>query len=288
MGVLLSVIVIWESPESGSRLLGGPKNQEYNMKKFALLFATLLTCSAAIPAGAEGWYLRGTLGFEWSLSADYSDTDSTATNPPALFGAGPGRDGQPIGADGDFGRFPLVEAAVGKQILPWLRSELAVAYRPDMQYRGQTNFRGVPGEQSVSANADSLSGMANLFLDIAGLFGVNLGSFQPYMGGGVGVTHNRLSEMTYNFPSNPGAHKITITPTGKNTDIAFMAAIGTGIALSDRILLDSSYLYTDLGQVHTDAGKAYLNNIPAGIDIAETWAPLRTHGVFAGVRYLFP
>ena len=33
--------------------------------------------------------------------------------------------------------------------------------------------------------------------------------------------------------------------------------------------------------------KAYLNNIPAGIDIAETWAPLRSHGVFAGIRYLF-
>ena len=116
------------------------------MKKFILLFAALLACSEAIPAGAAGWYMRGSLGVERSLSTDYSDTDSTATNPPALFGTGPGRDGRPIGAYGDFGRFPLLEAAVGKQILPWLRSELAATYRPDMQYRGQVNFRSVPGE----------------------------------------------------------------------------------------------------------------------------------------------
>jgi opacity protein-like surface antigen len=157
-----------------------------------------------------------------------------------------------------------------------------------MKYRGQANFRGVPGEQPVSASADSLSGMANLFLDVAGLTGANLGRFQPYMGGGIGVAQNRLGEMTYGFPRNPGAHKVTVTPGGNRTDIAFMAAIGTGIALSERTVLDISYRYTDLGRVHTDAGKAYLNNIPTGIDIAETWAPLRTHGVSAGIRYLFP
>ena len=93
--------------------------------------------------------------------------------------------------------------------------------------------------------------------------------------------------MTYGFPANPGKHKITVTPSGEKTDVAFMVGVGTGIVLSKRIVLDLSYRYTDLGRVYTDAGKAYLNNIPAGIDIAETWAPLRSHGVFAGIRYLF-
>ena len=257
------------------------------MRTFVLLFAVILLLGTAVPAGTAGWYLRGTFGFEWSLAADFSDVDSTSTNPPALFGTGPGSDGRRIGAYGDFGRFPLAEAAVGKQILPWLRSEVAIAYRPDMQYRGQANFRGVPDEQPVSARADSLSGMANLFLDIAGFTGANLGRFQPYVGGGVGVAHNRLGEMTYLFPGNPGAHKITVTPAGSRTDIAFMASVGTGIVVSRRILLDISYRYTDLGRVSTDPGKMYLDTVPAGVDIAETRASLRTHGVFAGVRYLF-
>lgn len=257
------------------------------MRELGFWFAVFLVFSMASPAGAAGWYLRGTLGFEWSFAADYSDSDSTSTNPPALFGTGPGSDGRRIGVEGDFGRFPLAEVAVGKQILPWFRSELAVAYRPDMQYRGNANFRGIPGEQPVSASADSLSCTVNLFLDIADLLTANLGSFHPYVGGGVGVAHNRLGEMTYLFPGNTGAHKITITPAGKKTDIVFMASIGTGIAISKRILLDISYRYSDLGHVRTEPGRAYLNNIPSGIDIAETWAPLRTHGVYTGIRYLF-
>ena len=258
------------------------------MKKFILLFTALLTLGLSVSAVGAGWYLHGTLGLERSLSTDFSDADSTATNPPALFGTGSGSDSRQIGSYGDFGRFPMVEAAVGKQILPWLRSELAVAYRADMQYRGQANFRGLPGEQPVSAKAHSLSGMANIFLDIAPLLGISLGSFQPYVGGGLGATYNGLSEMTYEFPGNTGAHKITITPCGNKTDFAFMATIGTGIALSATTLLDISYRYTELGRVQTDAGRAYLNNIPVGIDIASTWAPLRTQGIFAGLRYLIP
>lgn len=237
---------------------------------------------------AAGWYLRGMIGLERSFSADFSDAGSTAMKPPALFGTGSGNDGRQIGSYGDFSKFPIIEAAVGKQIISWFRSELAVTYRGDMQYRGQANFRGVPGEQTVSANANSLSGMANIFLDVASLIGVNFAIFQPYVGGGLGVTFNRLSEMTYEFPGNSGAHKITITPGGNKADFAFMATIGTGITLSDKTLFDISYRYTDLGSVQTDVGRAYLNNVPAGIDIASTWAPLRTHGIFAGIRYLIP
>jgi len=257
------------------------------MKRILLYFVLLLICGVAVPAGAAGWYVRGTVGFEWSLASDFSDRDSRATNPPAYFGTVSGSDGRQIGAYGDFGRFPLAEAALGKQILPWLRSELALAWRPDMQYRGGANFAGVAGEQPVSARADSVSGMVNLYLDIAGLNGVNLGRFQPYVGGGVGVAHNRLSEMTYRFPGNT-KHKLTLTPGGAKTDIAFMAAVGTGITLSKRIVLDISYRYTDLGRVETDPGRMVLDYTTATFAMDGTCAPLRTQGVFAGVRWLFP
>ena len=257
-----------------------------NMKRITLWLAILSLSGAAAPAQAAGWYLRGGAGFEWGLAADFSDEDSAATNPPAYFGTGPGSDGRRIGAYGDFGRFPGLEAAVGRQLLPWLRAEFSITYRPDMQYRAQANFRGVPGEQPVSARADSLSGTANLFLDVAGLPGVRLGRFQPYLGGGLGIAHNWLGEMTYEFPGL-AVHKVTVTPSGEKTDVAFLLTIGTGIVLTERVTLDVAYRYTDLGRVTTDPGTAYLNNVPAGIEIARTWAPLRSQGLFAGIRYLF-
>jgi opacity protein-like surface antigen len=95
-----------------------------------------------------------------------------------------------------------------------------------------------------------------------------------------------LREMTYRFPGL-AVHKVTITPSGEKTDVAFMATVGTGIVLTKRVILDIAYRYTDLGRIYTDAGKMYLNNLPAGEATAETWAPLPSHGLFAGFRYLF-
>jgi opacity protein-like surface antigen len=256
-------------------------------KLFIYIVISAIFAWVAGPAGAETWYLRGVAGLEKSLAADFSDEDVSAKNPPALFGTVSGNDGRPIGAYGDFGTFLLMEAAVGRRVLPWLRAELAVTYRPHMKYEGDANFAGVPGPQPVSSSADSMSALGLVYLDLAGMTKRNLGRFQPYIGGGAGVAHNRLDEVTYEFPNNPKKHKITITPSGSNTDIAFAAFIGTGIVLTDRLVLDISWRYTDLGRIYTDADRARLNNIPAGIMIAETWAPPRTHGLFTGIRYLF-
>jgi len=81
-------------------------------------------CSLSIPAVATAWCFRGTFGLERSFSADYSNANSAATNPPALFRTDVGRDGRQIGAYGDLGQFPMVEAAVGKQNHHWYRESI--------------------------------------------------------------------------------------------------------------------------------------------------------------------
>lgn len=237
---------------------------------------------------AAGWYVRGAVGYEWSLASDFSDTNCASTNPPALFGCANGNDGQPIGAYGDFGKFPLAEAAVGRQFLPWLRADLAVGYRFDMNYKGNANFLSVGTQQPVSAKADSISGMVNLFVDINGLLaGKKLWRFQPYMGGGVGLSYNRMDPMTFHFHDNPGSHKISITPSGDRKDFAFMLTVGTGIVLTEQLCLDIAYRYVDLGQVGTSSGNMFMDVIPAGITINDIESDLRTHGLAVGLRYLF-
>ncbi|MRR16042.1 MAG: porin family protein [Deltaproteobacteria bacterium] len=239
-------------------------------------------------ATAGGWYLRGAIGYEKSRSADMADVDCSSVSPPALFGCAAGDDGLPIGAYGDFGSFPLAEAALGRRLLPWLRVDLALTYRFHMNYDGNANFLSVGSSQPVSAKADSLSGMLNVFVDINGFLpGKKLWRFEPYLGGGAGFAYNRLGEMTFLFPGNPGAHKISITPAGDRTDFAYMLAAGTGIILTDRLSLDVAYRYSDLGRVETSAGNMFMDVIPAGIAVNGIESRLRTHGLTVGLRYQF-
>ncbi|MCE5264171.1 MAG: outer membrane beta-barrel protein [Deltaproteobacteria bacterium] len=251
----------------------------------ALLYFSFVLLPSS--AAASDWYLRGTFGYEWSRAADFSDTDCRSTNPPALFGCGKGGDGQPLGSSGDFGHFPLIEAAMGRQISPWLRADISLAYRFHMDYTGNANFLAVGARQPVSAEADSLSGMVNLFFDLAGIAGRPSGRFQPYVGGGIGLAYNRIGKVTFFFPENAGRHKVSVVPSGDRKGFAFMLAVGTGIVLTEHITLDLAYRYFDLGRVGTDPGNMAMDVLPAGIAISDIDAPLRTHGMAAGLRYRF-
>ncbi len=235
---------------------------------------------------ATQWYIRGSAGFDWTTDANFHDKDCSSENPAALFGCGSGSDGRSIGAYGDFGGFSVIEVAAGLYPLNWLRTDVSIMFRPEINYKGEANFLDVPGEQPVSADAYAWTGMVNLFLEIADLLHLNMGIFVPYVGGGVGLSYNHIGRMTYRFPGLT-KHTISVTPSGSNTDFAYTLTAGTGVQLSKNILLDVSYRYSDLGRVETNRGNMYMDSLPEGIEIAGTSAPLRTHGFLLGLRYLF-
>ncbi len=247
----------------------------------------ILLLVVAFPSGslAAQWYFRAAAGLEQSLSTEFHDIDGGSVNPPALFGKGAGSDGRPIGAYGDFGTSPAFEAAVGIQPLDWIRTDLSLAYRPRLDFTGNANFRGVPGNQPVSGDGEAWTAMVNCFLEIPKLFKVETGIFMPYVGGGAGISYNHIGRMTYLFPGNTN-HRISITPPGYSTDFAYMVTLGTGIRLSEGLILDISYRYSDLGRMKTDSGNMFMDTLPAGLEIAGTSARLQTHGVFLGFRYV--
>lgn len=250
------------------------------MKKIALI-ALLLSIGWAVAgetACRAEWYVRGGIAYEQSLDADFSDEDSGATDPPALFGTGVGGDGKPLGARGDFGAYPVLELALGRQITPWLRSEGIAQYRFNMTYGGNANFLGVGSNQPVSASADSLCGLVSLFVDVDGLVDM-AGPFHPYFGGGLGLAYNRVEEISLRFPGNSGRHKLSVVPAGDRKEVATLIAAGTGVVLSRALLLDVSYRYQDLGRIGTDRGLMVMDVLPSGIEIGEISAPLRTHGL---------
>jgi opacity protein-like surface antigen len=246
---------------------------------FLNLFLALFLASSAF--GGADYYIRISGGIDWLNDANFRDGGG---NGAALFGAANGSDGRPIGAYGDFDPYGFVEGAAGMRLLPWLRSEVALAYRPSMHYSGQANFIGVTGSQPVSGNADSLSSLLNFYFDANALPGVSFGRFQPYVGGGIGVAANWIGKMTYRFPQL-AKHNYSIIPGGEKTDLAFMATAGTGFELTKHLMLDVSYRYTDLGRVQTDPGIMEMDTTTQRI--GGTTAPLRAHGMLMGLRYHF-
>jgi len=246
------------------------------------LLSLLLSLALVSPACATEWYLRISGGVDWLKDVNFRDDGGGA----ALFGKVKGSDGKPIGAYGDFDTYGFVEGAAGLRLLPWLRSELALAYRPSMHFSGRANFLGVSGSQPVSGTADSLSGLLNFYFDANSLAGVALGRFQPYVGGGIGFATNGIGRMTYRFPQL-SYHTYSIVPSGERTDFAFMATAGTGFELTKHLLLDISYRYTDLGRVQTNAGTMRMDGSVPSVRIGGTSAPLRAHGMLMGLRYQF-
>ncbi|MBK5939912.1 outer membrane protein [Halochromatium roseum] len=241
----------------------------------------------ATTAESSDWYLRATLGGEQSNDADVFDRDCASQQPAALFGCVRGDDGRPIGAYGDFGRYPLIEVALGKRLLPWLRTDLSLGYRFDSDYQGNANFLSVGTHEPVSAQFESWSSMVNAFVDLAPLIEADLGRFQPFVGVGAGLAYNQLGKMTYRFPQNPYRHKLSVTPDGERTSFTYRLTAGTGIRLTDSLMLDLAVAYSDLGKVGTNAGVMAMNHVPRGIPIDETETHLRALGLSVGLRYGF-
>ena len=254
------------------------------LKRFALIMVCLVFCSgmggATVCFSAE-WYIQGSLGYERSRDADFRD-DHSSEAAADLFGEGSGEDGAPLGAYGDFGDYSMAQFAVGRRITAGLRAGIEAQYRWEMDYRGNANFRSVGDNQPVSAQARSLAVMATLYWDMSGV-----GLFQPYIGAGAGLAVNHVDKMTYRYPDNTGRHKVSVVPSGDRQDAAFMVTGGTGIVLSDRIILDIAYRYQDLGRIGTDRGNMVMDILPEGIEVDETSAPLRTQGITAGLRFRF-
>ena len=260
------------------------------MRRVLIVFLTilfgLLSGFHVSATASPSWYLRGAIGVVQGEDADFSDDDCSATSPPALFGCGAGSDGESLGAYGDFGEYFSMEIAGGQYVYPWLRTDMALNYRPNLKYSGLANFRGVSGQQPVSTTARSLSLMANLFIELAPALGFSPERFHPYLGAGFGVSYNRLKAVKYRFPEME-KHKLSVTPSGERFNPAFMIFGGLGISLTPQWMLDISGRYEDLGEVGTDRGGMYMDHIDGEIEIARTNADLRGFGFMMGMRYLF-
>jgi opacity protein-like surface antigen len=236
----------------------------------------------SLPVQADP-YLRLGVGFDGSLAATFRDSDCASVQPPALFGCGAGRNGEPLGASGAFGSGVVLDAGLGVRLNRWLRAEGLFTYRPAYEYNGEANFLQTAPPQPVYANLSSIAAFGVGYVDLP-----KISRLQPFIGAGVGAARNRISAVTYGFPTLAPDASTTIAG-GTTTGLAWLLTAGVAIPLNEQLSLDLAYRYTDLGTVQTDAGSATIVR-PAGsktLDIAGTQSALKTHGAMLSLRYAF-
>ena len=157
----------------------------------------------------EGVYLRASGGFVWT--ADTRDNIGTVSD--------------------DAGNGFKVAAAVGYRPLPFLRMEV------EGGYFGGFEVENAAGKGDVDGAYAALNG----FIALAREFWV----IRPYIGAGIGVSHNKVDDISGG----------TALPAGGNEDTDFMWQLfaGAEIQAIDNLSVDLGYRFAHHGEISSDA-----------------------------------
>jgi opacity protein-like surface antigen len=230
-----------------------------------LLFAMALLLADAAHAQSSRFYLRGDLGLVLGTPAVETDVD-------------PGSAIASLGAttiNGNYGTGMMFDAGVGFRAFPFLRLEGTIGYLPSLSFKG--NFGNTPAA-TTQGSVSALVGLASANLDIAAFTGRLPGGLQPFVMGGLGfaTVTSRQEDDFFN-----GAYNGSITGATQ-TNLAWTVGGGVGIPVMDRLTLDVTYRWLDLGERRV--GPALLLN---GTSTPTTYdrADLRVHTILVGLRY---
>lgn len=263
------------------------------------LLIVLLTggIGMAVPeAGFSQPYVRAGVALDWAEDTRFQDENCSepppgSSEPQPLYGCGSGNDGAPKGSLGDFGTMAGLELGLGYIILPALRLEAAVQYRPDFSFGGHANFSQPDSEdeQDVAAELSALTGMLTAYLDIPmpALFLLRYTPINPFIGVGGGLSRIDISETRMDFPTTS-----TVVPGGRHVSFTWMLSAGLAVWLGGRLTADVAWRYTDYGTIETDSGTGQViwrdeSRKPLDLDLDKTRGELRGHGVTVSLRYDF-
>ncbi len=182
-------------------------------------------------------YVRGDIGY-----ASYERPDFVKNLPGGIVSTALGE---------EFEDTIIADIGVGCEINENLRADLTLGYRSNA--RVQDDFT------SLDAKYKAYTAMVNVYYDIG-----NYRGFTPYVGAGVGLSHNKVTAVS-----------LPVTSTsGSKTSFAYALHAGVSYDINEALAVDASYRYIDLGK-----GKS-------GGD-AFTYDKLASHDFRIGLRYRF-
>lgn len=205
-----------------------------------------------------GWYLRGEVGYVIHKTPEVDFTSQSYT--------------------GDLSREHLnqtavIGAGIGYRFNPNVRMDVTLDHNFDAQFKG---IASAPGGISLTDRArfQSTTLMMNGYLDFRPVMG-----WTPYVGAGVGVSHNVLSQhIVTAYDPATGLEVSEGLSGGDKFSLAWALMAGVGYQLSSNFTLDLGYRYVNFGDVKT---RSY--DTGTGIDMESIGA----HEVRLGVRYNF-
>jgi len=230
---------------------------------FAAAFALV---GSAASAQSSRFYLRGDLGLVLGTPAVETDVDPGS----AVASLGP------TTINGTYGTGMMFDAGVGFRAFSFLRLEGTIGYLPSLAFKG--NFGNTPAAYT-QGTVSALVGLASANVDIAALTGRLPGGVQPFVLGGLGfatVTNSREDDYSGNGVFNGSISGST------QTNLAWTVGGGIGIPVYDRLTLDLTYHWLNLGE--RKVGPTLLFNGATALTTYDR-ADLRAHSLMVGLRY---
>ena len=219
--------------------------------------------AAAPSVGGSSCYFRSSIGYSWSRDPSVQWTGTTFAN-ETMGDSWVGAGAVGCGTAGDRG----------------LRGELELASRGRKNFKADITSIPVPPADPAPFNADpahtsvkNYTAMVNAYYDLG-----NHGGFVPYVGAGVGLSYNQMSNVYF---TGPGAFFNEVIGANQ-LSLAWALMAGVEYKFSSRASIDVGYRYIDMGSVHSDHG-----------DTGNNWNPrfkldeLADHELMVGVRYKF-
>jgi opacity protein-like surface antigen len=245
-------------------------------------------------------YLRADVGYSWSKNPSIQSPFGTQTNYFVDDGTGNGtyvpdttrggyvQNGTGV-SDTSMANSWLGEAGFGCGTggPRGIRGEMMFGYRGDRKIQGTPGdfktvnvYDNVPNAPIVAeddplhATIKTYTMMFNAYKDLG-----QFGNITPYVGAGVGLAYNRMSDVVFTDAS--GA-KIDFRQGHDDLALAWSLMAGLGIQVSDRAVVDVGYRYMNTGKSMSGDVNEYRANAPrVRID------DLAAHELKVGLRYSF-
>ena len=177
--------------------------------------------------------------------------------------------------DDDLGTGSAFGISAGKYITDNFRLELEAIKRTgyEMDTRDSDN-------NLYEAKISSKSIFINGFYDFQP-FSIRKTAITPYLGGGVGISKNKMGTTHENRPA--------ATLDGKTiSQFAYKVAAGTLVGLTENVSLDINYQYVNLGNLKSGVGVynaagVFQGNLAAGVNGGD----IKTQELMVGLQYKF-